>query len=583
MEYVPGALWYTATLDPAAFSYIDLAGTTQFRLRFAQDDNDNNSQDYMKFFSGDAASTDQPVLTIDYFSNPSGVPSVIGIFRADADSTAASSVRFSVAFSDPVTGVDATDFSLATTGGINGAAIMSVSGSGDTYTVTAKTGSGNGTIRLDVRDDDSIKDGDNRSLGGNGIGNGDFSSGETYTIKKPNVNVYIGPDLQGQYFLAQNESTRQSYANTNNGPVKIVNTDANPMIAAERVIYKVNNVPTNLTEMMAVPNSQLDNTYWLPWYNNVDLDTQLRFGNVSGSTAHVNVLIGGVEMAGSPFTLAPGASTRQSFASINDGPVKIVSDQNIVAAERVIYKVNGVPTSFSEMMALPNRQLNSTYWLPWYNNVDLDTQLRFGNVSNIPASVHVYIGTDEMTGSPFTLQPGESTRQSFVGINNGPVKIQSDQGVPIVVTERIIYEVNGVNTSFTEMMGLPDGQLNTTYWLPWYNNLDLDTQLRFGNVSRTTADVHVYVGGVEMAGSPFTVATGQSKRVSFAVNDGPVKIVSDHGVPIVADERVIYRVNGIPASFSEMTALPNNQLDTTYWLPWYNNVDLDTQLRFGVP
>ena len=28
--------------------------------------------------------------------------------------------------------------------------------------------------------------------------------------------------------------------------------------------------------MMALPNSQLDNTYWLPWYNNVDLDTQLR-------------------------------------------------------------------------------------------------------------------------------------------------------------------------------------------------------------------------------------------------------------------------------------------------------------------
>jgi len=49
-----------------------------------------------------------------------------------------------------------------------------------------------------------------------------------------------------------------------------------------------------------------------------------------------------------------------------------------VAAERVIYKVNGAPTSFSEMMALPNSQLNTTYWLPWYNNVDLDTQLRFG-------------------------------------------------------------------------------------------------------------------------------------------------------------------------------------------------------------
>jgi hypothetical protein len=49
-----------------------------------------------------------------------------------------------------------------------------------------------------------------------------------------------------------------------------------------------------------------------------------------------------------------------------------------VAAERVIYKVNGVNTSFSEMMGLPSSLLNPTYWLPWYNNIELNTQLRFG-------------------------------------------------------------------------------------------------------------------------------------------------------------------------------------------------------------
>ena len=58
--------------------------------------------------------------------------------------------------------------------------------------------------------------------------------------------------------------------------------------------------------------------------------------------------------------------------------MKIVSTQNIVVAERVIYKVNNVNTSFTEMMALPENQLDTTYWLPWYNNLDLDTQLRFG-------------------------------------------------------------------------------------------------------------------------------------------------------------------------------------------------------------
>jgi hypothetical protein len=32
-----------------------------------------------------------------------------------------------------------------------------------------------------------------------------------------------------------------------------------------------------------------------------------------------------------------------------------------------------------------------------------------------------------------------------------------------------------------------------------------------------------------------------------------------------------------------MMGLPDHLLDTVYWLPWYNSVHLDTQLRFGVP
>jgi hypothetical protein len=215
----------------------------------------------------------------------------------------------------------------------------------------------------------------------------------------------------------------------------------------------------------------------------VDLDTQLRFGNVSGTTATVHVKINGVEMpsgipTGSPYTLAPGASLRVSYPGMNNGPVQIISDQNIVAAERVIYKVSGINTSFSEMMALPNGQLDTTYVMPWYNNKDLDTQLRFGNVSGSTATVHVFVGEAEMTGSPFVLPVGASTRVSFPAINNGPAKLVSDQN--IVAAERVIYKVNNVQTSFSEMMGLPNSLLDTTYWLPWYNNVDLDTQLRFG-------------------------------------------------------------------------------------------------------
>jgi hypothetical protein len=92
--------------------------------------------------------------------------------------------------------------------------------------------------------------------------------------------------------------------------------------------------------------------------------------------------------------------------------------------------------------------------------------------------VHVFIGEDEMTGSPFTLLAGESARKSFAGLNAGPVQIVSN--VPIVAAQRVIYRVNNVNTSFSEMMALPDTSMDTTYWFPWYNNIGMNTQLRFG-------------------------------------------------------------------------------------------------------
>ncbi|HEX5941703.1 MAG TPA: hypothetical protein VFY66_05465, partial [Anaerolineales bacterium] len=392
------------------------------------------------------------------------------------------------------------------------------------------------------------------------------------------VRVFIGGvEMPGGPFVLQpGESTRQSFAGINDGPVEIrSNVD---IVAAERVIYRVNGANTSFTEMMGLPASQLSTTYWLPWYNNVDLDTQLRIGNVSSSTASVRVFIGGVEMPGGPIVLAPGESTRQSFAGINDGPVEIRSNVDIVAAERVIYRVNGANTSFTEMMGLPASQLSTTYWLPWYNNVDLDTQLRIANVSGSPAAVTVTIG-----GVPqpsFNLAAGESTRVSYPAVNNGPIKIESAQN--IVAAERMIYKMNGKNTSFSEMMALPDGQLDTTYWFPWYNNVDLDTQLRFANTASSTATLHVFIGDAEMTGSPFTLLPGESVRKSFAgVNNGPVKILSN--MPVVAAERVIYKVNGVKTSFSEMMGLPDGLLDATFWFPWYNNVDLDTQLRFGLP
>ena len=92
------------------------------------------------------------------------------ITRITASPTNVASLQWRVSFSEPVTGVDATDLALVTGGAVSGAAITSVTGSSATYTVTVNAGSGDGTIALNLVDDDSIRDAAANPLGGAGNG-----------------------------------------------------------------------------------------------------------------------------------------------------------------------------------------------------------------------------------------------------------------------------------------------------------------------------------------------------------------------------------------------------------------------------
>jgi hypothetical protein len=117
-------------------------------------------------------------------------PVVVSVMRADANPTNAASVNFKVSFSEPVSGVDASDFTLVTSGSLSGTSVTNVSGSDNVYVVSVNTGSQDGTISLNVKDDDSIVDVAGNPLGGAGPDNGNFTSGEIYTvIKSTPINI----------------------------------------------------------------------------------------------------------------------------------------------------------------------------------------------------------------------------------------------------------------------------------------------------------------------------------------------------------------------------------------------------------
>jgi hypothetical protein len=142
-------------------------------------DFDRNQLD-AKFITSTGAIQDHFTIVKDAAANPA----VESITRLDASPTSAPQVRFRVSFTQSVTGVDMSDFTLAL-GGITGAVVTAVEGAGSTYIVTAGTGSGLGTIRLDLVDDDSIGNGIGTCLGGAGAGNGSYSAGQSYDFAVP--------------------------------------------------------------------------------------------------------------------------------------------------------------------------------------------------------------------------------------------------------------------------------------------------------------------------------------------------------------------------------------------------------------
>jgi hypothetical protein len=136
-------------------------------------------------------------------------PQVMRITRLDPNPTNAASLQFKVIFSRDVTGVNQEDFILMTSSAST-AGVSGISGSGRIYTVTVATGDDdyNGTLRLDVVDDDSIVDADSIPLGGAGAGNGNFTKGQTYSIvKNPTQQTFLSIAARDGWILESSETS----------------------------------------------------------------------------------------------------------------------------------------------------------------------------------------------------------------------------------------------------------------------------------------------------------------------------------------------------------------------------------------
>jgi ELWxxDGT repeat protein len=132
-------------------------------------------------------------------------PTSTGINRTDPDINNSATVNYTASFSENVTGVNSSDFTIATTGAVTGSSITSVTPiNGSSYTVSVNTGSGDGTLQLNLADDDSIQNTLLVPIGGPGVNNGG-TSGQIYTIDKtvPSLSNVTSTNADGTYGIGQ--------------------------------------------------------------------------------------------------------------------------------------------------------------------------------------------------------------------------------------------------------------------------------------------------------------------------------------------------------------------------------------------
>ncbi len=262
--------------------------------------------------------------------------------------------------------------------------------------------------------------------------------------------------------------------------------------------------------------------------------------NSAPGCANVNVKIASSSMGN--YGIPSGGRATPAYQGIFNGPVKISSTLPIFATERTLYG-----NSFHESTGIPNDQLTTDYWFPWYDFSIMQTWISVGNPSTTQnANVSVYIAGQ---------------------------------------CERTLYGQN-----FNETNGIPNNRLASEYWFPWYDFQIMQTWISVGNPSTSqTAHVSVYIAG-QFKESYSIPPNGRWTPNYPNVFDGPVQVKSTAaletagnpsntpGIPIIATERTLYG-----PSFNETPGVRTADLTTDYWLPTYDSTTMQTWISVGNP
>jgi hypothetical protein len=341
------------------------------------------------------------------------------------------------------------------------------------------------------------------------------------------------------FSLAAGQETYVSFPpGTIGGPVTVTVTSGPAVLASQRVQYF-----QSFNEVWAMSPSQAATTSYLSWFDKATagmVADNIHVLNPGGVGANVTVSLPGA----SPivFALAVGSETYVSFPrGTIGGPVKVISDQPVLASQRVQYF-----QTFNEVVARSAAQATMTSYFNWFDRATpgmVGDNVHLLNTGAGTASITV--GMPGAAPIAFTLPAGAETYVNFgAGHIGGPVTVTSDQ--PLLASQRVQYY-----QSFNETPSEGAAQAQTTSHVMWFDRATggmVGDNVHVLNTSATAANVTVTLSGA--APIVFALGAGQETYVSFPPGNigGPVTILSSQ--PVLAAQRVQYfqSFNEVPAA-----------------------------------
>jgi spore germination protein YaaH len=322
------------------------------------------------------------------------------------------------------------------------------------------------------------------------------------------------------------------------GPLVVTVGSGPAVLASQRVQYY-----QSFNEVLAMSPSQAATTSYINWFDKATagmVGDNIHVINPGATVANVTVsLVGAIPIV---FPLQAREETYVTFPhGTIGGPVKITSDQPVLATQRVQFN-----QSFNEVVARSAAQATTSSYFNWFDRATPGMMADNIHILN-PGATAANVTVSLAGSSPvvFALQAGQETYVSFpFGRIGGPVTVTSNQ--PVLASQRVQYY-----SSFNETASESAGQALASSYVMWFDRATagmVGDNIHVLNPGAAAVKVTVTLPGA----SPivFSLGAGQETYVTFLPGHigGPVTITSS--APVLAAQRVEYyqSFNEVPAS-----------------------------------